>query len=52
MDIEAIHSVLEKGSSNITDTDVLASMTYLSQRGFKVVSMIGCGSFGAVVLAE
>jgi len=52
MDIDTINSFLEKGSSNLRDTDVLTSMNYLIQRGFKLASMIGCGSYGAVVLAE
>jgi len=52
MDIDIINSFLEKGSSNIRDTDVLTSKNYLNQRGFKVVRMLGCGSFGAVMLAE
>jgi len=52
MDMDTINSFLKKGSSNLTDTDVLTSMNYLNQRGFKVVRMLGCGSFGAVMLAE
>jgi len=51
MDIDTINSFLEKGSSNLRDTDVLTSMNYLYQRGFKVVGMLGCGSFSAVMLA-
>jgi len=27
-------------------------LEYLNKRGFKVVGMLGCGSFGAVMLAE
>jgi len=52
MDSDTINAFLAKGSSNIRDTDVLASMEYLNKRGFKVVGMLGCGSFGAVMLAE
>jgi len=47
-----INAFLEKGSSNIRDTDVLESIEYLSKRGFKVVGMLGCGSFGAVMLVK
>ena len=52
MDVNTIKSFLEKGNSNIRDTDVLTAMSYLNQRGFKLIRMLGCGSFGAVVLAE
>ena len=52
MDINTINSFLEKGFSHIKDTDVLTSMDYLNQRGFKLVHMLGCGFFGAVMLAE
>ena len=52
MDINTINSFLAKGSSNIRGTDVLYSMNYLNQRGFKLVRMLGCGSFGVVMLAE
>jgi len=52
MDIDAIYPFLEKGSSNLRDTDVFISMNYLKQRGFKLGGMIGSGSFGAVMLAE
>jgi len=52
MDINTINSFLEKRSSNIKGTDVLSSMNYLNQRGFKLVRMLGCGSFSAVMLAE
>jgi len=52
MDIDTINSFLEKGSFNVRDTDVLTSMDYLNQRGFKLVRMLGSGSFGAVMLAE
>jgi len=52
MDIDTINTFLEKGSSNIRDSDVLTAMSYLNQIGFKVICMLGCGSFGAVMLAE
>ena len=52
MDVNTINSFLEKGNSNIRDTDVLTAMSYLNQIGFKVIGMLGCGSFGAVMLAE
>jgi len=52
MEINAINSLIEKGSSNIRGNDVLSSMNYLNQRGFKVVGMLGCGSFGVVMMAE
>jgi len=52
MDIDTINSCLARGSSNLRDTDVLTSMNYLNQRGFKLRCMLGCGSFGAVMLAE
>jgi len=52
MDINTINSFLEKGSSNLKDSDVLTSMDFLNQRGFKLIRMLGCGSFGAVMLAE
>jgi len=55
MDIHTINTFLEKGSSNLRDTDfVLTSMNYLNQRGFKLMRMLGCGSYGAVhvMLAE
>jgi len=52
MDIDTINSFLDKGCSSLRNTDVLKSMNYLNQRGFKVVRMLGCGSFGAVMLAE
>jgi len=52
MDIDTINSFLVKGVSNIRDSDVITAMNYLNQRGFKLVRMLGCGSFGAVMLAE
>jgi len=52
MDINTINSFLEKGSSNLRDSDLLTSMDYLNQRDFKLVRMLGCNSFGAVMLAE
>jgi len=52
MDIYTINSFLEKGSSNLKDYDVLTSMDFLYQRGFKLIRMLGCGPFGAVMLAE
>jgi len=52
MDIDTINSFLAKGISNIRDSDVTTAMKYLNQSGFKLVRMLGCGSFGAVMLAE
>jgi len=52
MDIDTINSFLAKGISNIRDSDVITGMNYLNQRGYKLIRMLGCGSFGAVMLAE
>ena len=52
MDIDTINSFLANGIANMRDSDVIASMNFLNQRGFKLVRMLGRGSFGAVMLAE
>ena len=52
MDINTISSILMDYFSNLRNEDVLTSMNYLNQRGFRLLRMLGCGSFGAVLLAE
>jgi len=52
MDKKKIASMLSKVQSNIRSTDVLAAQKFLSERGYKVERMLGCGSFGAVLLAQ
>jgi len=52
MEPNTINSFLAEGFSNLKDTDLLTEMNFLEQRGFKLVSILGCGSFGVVILAE
>ena len=44
--------MLSKVQSNIRTTDVFAAEKFLSEREYKVERMVGCGSFGAVMLAQ
>ena len=44
--------MLMKVESNLRPEDVLDSRKYLAERGYEVESMLGCGSFGAVLLAK
>jgi len=44
--------MLSKEYSNLRATDVLASRKYLAERGYEVERMLGCGSFGAVLLGQ
>jgi len=52
MDKSTISEMLKKEDSNLRATDVLASWKYLAERGYEVERMLGCGSFGAVLLAK
>jgi len=52
MDINSIPAMLSKEHSNFFATDVLASHKYLLERGYAVEGMLGCGSFGTVLLAK
>ena len=52
MDIDTITSALEQGSSNLRVTDIKGSQKYLLDHGFEVEKLIGCGGFGAVMLAK
>lgn len=52
LDTNEIDSILFKEFSNLRATDVLASQKYLSKRGYQVEKMLGCGSFGVVMLAK
>jgi len=52
MDNSTISAMLEKEFSNLRATDVLVSGKYLAERGYEVERMLGCGSFGAVLLAK
>jgi len=52
MDKSTISIILEKEYSNLKATDVLESQKYLAERGYEVESMLGCSSFGAVLLAK
>ena len=44
--------MLKKAFSNLRATDVIASQKYLKDRGYEVERMLGCGSFGAVMLGH
>jgi len=52
MDISTISSTLLNEDSNLKATDIIESQKYLEERGYQVESMIGCGSFSAVLLAK
>jgi len=52
MDKSTISAMQEKEYSNLRANDVLASRKYLAEGGFEVERMLGCGSFGAVLLAK
>jgi len=52
MDKSTISAILLKENSNLRASDVLASSKYLVERGYEVESMLGCGTFGAVLLAK
>jgi len=51
MDKNAISAMLLKEYSNLRATDVLESRKYLAESGYEVERMLGCSSFGAVLLA-
>ena len=52
LDIVTIISQLKKGNSSLRETDIQEAQKYLEKRGFLVQSLLGCGSFGAVMLAK
>ena len=52
MDKNTISAMLQEEYSNLRATDVLASQKYLAERGYEVECMLGCGPFGAVLLAK
>lgn len=52
MDIFTIINLLRRGSSNLTCIDVLESKIFLERIGYELVRMLGCGSYGAVILAK
>jgi len=52
MDISTISAMLSEEYSNLRAADVLESRKYLAERGYEVERMLGCGSFGAVLLAN
>jgi len=52
MDKSTISAMLSEEYSNLRATDVLASQKYLAERGYEVDRMLGCSSFGAVLLAK
>jgi len=44
--------MLSKEYSNLRATDFLESRKYLAEKGCEVERMLGCGSFGAVLLGK
>ena len=52
MDKNTISEMLLKEYSSLRATDVLESRKYLTESGYEVEGMLGCGSFGAVLLAK
>jgi len=49
---KTIKTFLAKRAPYQRNFDVLTSINYFNQRGFRMVCMLGWGSFGAVILAE
>jgi len=52
MDKSTISSMLLKNYLSLRPTDVLESQKYLAESGYEVERMLGCGSFGAVLVAK
>lgn len=52
MDTNLIALMLSKVQSNIGSTDVLEAQKFLSEKGYELERMLGCGSSGAVMLAQ
>lgn len=52
LDKTYITSFLKRGSSNLRTADILGSEKFLRENNFEVESLLGCGRFGATMLAH